>query len=232
MESDVGELIDEAADREVRRLRFDGFDAYLKRVWNEPAGRVAKAVFRFAPPRTAALREVTLLHRLHAAGIPAARPLAWGQAWRWGLPRDGFILTQAVPGKSLSDCWRDATPSQRGELSEQLGSLLGVCHRAGFYHVIRMKDVIVEPTGRFVLIDREVAGPWAKRPSASQCVRGLSRSLAKMRRAGEDVADELLEALWNGYLPAVASVAPRAIIEPRVAASLDRIMRHRRYRKG
>lgn len=232
MRGEVGKLIDQAHDREVRRLQFDGIDGYLKRVWNEPAGRVAKAVFRLAPPRTAALREVTLLQHLHAAGIPAARPIAWGQAWRWGLPRDGFILTQAVDGKSLSDCWAVATQADRSDLSERLGSLLGACHRAGFYHVIRMKDVIVEPTGRFVLIDREVAGPWAKRPSTRQCVRGLSRSLAKMRRAGEDVADDLLESLWRGYMPAVESIASRTKIEPRVTASLGRIMQHRRYRKN
>ncbi len=47
--------------------------------------------------RAKAGREAENLRRLHAAGVPAVRPAAWGVRRRLGFLPDSFLLTEAIP---------------------------------------------------------------------------------------------------------------------------------------
>jgi hypothetical protein len=234
MSGDFGGRVSRGRDKEVRLLNLPRYGAYLKRSAREPLARHATSVLRGARPRSMALREVTLIHHLHRAEIPVARPIAWGERRYLGVPGESFILSEAVPGQSLHVVLASAGEGELHSVLESFGTLLGRLHAGGFFHIVRPKDIIVTPEKRLVLIDREVAAPWPRRFSSDKCCYALARCEAKMLRAGQQLAPDRAQIVRTAYLSAIA---PRwAATHGSLAAGVDRhlrvILSGHRYRRA
>ncbi len=216
----VGEVIADDADRQLVRLG----DWYLKRIRNEKLGRALRPLARFMPPMGVAVREAALLAAMRKRDIDAARPLAWGQRLGKGARVESFIATLAVEGRGLDAVIdTDGTP----RWWSRLGTLVGRANHAGFFQVVRLKDVIVAPADRLVLIDREAATPRPVRVTLGRCAKCLARSYAKLTRDRGALTDEQVGAFIEGYAGAHPCDQTRLLAA--INQRLSRIRKHRRY---
>jgi len=244
MTQPLGEPVLDEPGRQVRRIVFDDYGRclYLKRQREPRPWRQLPMLLRAARPHTAAGREATMIAALRAADMPVARVVSWGQRRVLGVPIEGYILTEAVHGPSLAQALAEAAPAERRRLFGDAGRLMGRLHAAGFFHIVRTKDVIVadqtnadEPlwsAGDLVLIDREVHSPWAKRFTRRRCLHSLARCRAKHDRGGDVITLRELATFCKAYRQALKprwAVSTRQLIRG-VERHLRRIRKHRRYR--
>lgn len=200
MHSHCGQPISDQSTRQVRRIQWPGGRAYLKRAWGEKKIKLLSTWLLGHRPESAPVREYLMLKRLREAGLPAARPVAWGQKRVLGVPVEGFLLTEAVEGQPFEQLLLNSEGEARLRWIEAMGSLLGRLHTTGFFHILRVKDLIATPEGRLVMIDREVAHPWPRRFSPARCQQGLARCAAKYIRSGHRMTRAELLALTWAYM--------------------------------
>lgn len=227
MGGEPGELLSRASGREVRRLRLRGASAggaaeesaereavfYLKRRVGEPLWRLAEALAFGRLPQSGAMREVTLLRKLRAAGFAAMEPVAWGEQRRWGVPVGGFVVVKNVAGRDVAAVFDQATPKDRHALMRELGGLMGRLHRAGFMHPVRLKDLILQdaPAGTppvFVLIDRETGKPWTRTYRVKPSLEVIARAARRTLRDRHAINGACALAFVRGYRAAVGELWP------------------------
>lgn len=178
---DVGRPFKTKPGSEVYKIYLaDGTRAYLKR-YDSPRrnGWVRRLLHASLRPSSAKI-EYTIAHVLLNHGIDVMEPLAWGEERLFGVALSrAAILVREVCGIELSDKFRDAvSPSERHALLLSIGSLLGELHAIGFYHALRMHDLILtrsNDTTGLALIDLDLKGqrPVLAPYSHSLCVDSL-----------------------------------------------------------
>ena len=146
-------------------------------------------------------RELALLVRARAAGLPVPEPL--GAGWRWRGPwLSGALATQELPGEDLLSVLRNDTQLPRN-LLVRVGRLFCQMHDAGLLHGdLQIKNVLIAG-GMPYLLDLDRAR-WLKRVSARQRARNLARFRRSLRKHG---LEQAYEAVSEGYERQAAEVA-------------------------
>lgn len=225
MTGDVGQLLGcDPGGRELRRITLgdeaDGVRFYLKRLGREPLLRLLRMCLYGHRPRSGPLREWLLLDRLRAAGFATMAPVAWGERRLLGWPLEGFLLVREVPGRDVASCFDAFAPVQRRALIASVGRLIGRLHAQGFYHPVRLKDLILDEAGQgdadsLVLIDRETSKPWPSRFSRQFCLTSLARTYRRTIRDGHVLGPGCLSAFLRAYAQALRScwdVSPSSLL--------------------
>jgi tRNA A-37 threonylcarbamoyl transferase component Bud32 len=190
----------------IQRGRLpDGTGVFLKRSDPQQGLAMWQSLLRGRWPASAARREWQLLGRLRAAGFATMEPLAWGEVRRFTLPEGSFLLVREVPGQEVADLFERSGGDARLELMRQVGELVGRLHAAGFFHPVRLKDLIQGEQG-LVLIDRETSKPWPGWFTRGACLASLSRAARRTLRDGYRLHAGSALAFLRGYQ---AGVAPR-----------------------
>jgi 3-deoxy-D-manno-octulosonic acid kinase len=144
---------------------------------------------------TRSFRELTLLARIEALGLPAARPVA-AHYHREGLVYRADLLTVAIPGATtLAD--RLAADAASVPWA-RIGATIRAFHDAGIRHAdLNARNVLLGASGAVHLIDFD-RGSEA-RPGAWQAANlaRLARSLAKFQGPGVESAE--WQTLLAGY---------------------------------
>jgi hypothetical protein len=102
-----------------------------------------------------ARREYVMLQTMRSAGIPAVRPVAYGERRRLGLLRSCALVTEGVPdGRSLMGLLRETLADvgepevrrQRRCLTRTLAEQIRAMHQTGFAHgALFWRNVVVRP---------------------------------------------------------------------------------------
>lgn len=209
---DIGEVLSVEPGREVRKLTVgDPHDptlCFLKRRDKESPFKLLFMLIFGHAPRSGPLREQLMVKRLHAAGFAAMEPLAWGETRRAGLPTRGFILTRGISGRDFAQVFDQATGKGKLLLMRRMGNLVGRLHAAGFFHPVRLKDLILssrQDDGELVLIDRETSKPWRKFWfTRTGCIRSLARATRRTLRDGHRLGPGSSLAFLKGYREGIA----------------------------
>lgn len=198
MSANVGTLLSsEKGGRQVRRLELDGQTFYLKRLGHE-SPMISMLLFG-CWPRSGPIRELMLLRRLSSAGFPSMVPVAWGERKVLGLPMGGFIVVRGIEGEDVAELFDRSSGRDRRAMMQEVGLLVGRLHAAGFFHPVRLKDLIRSAEG-MMLIDRETSKPWPKVWFTwTSCVRSLSRAVRRTVRDGHKIGPGSAGAFLRGY---------------------------------
>lgn len=210
MNGSVGKMISCPQDRrKLYRLTLPSADGqvrfYLKRMRDEPAVWLLRSLLYGRRPYSGPLREMQMLTALHEAGFAVMRPVAWGEERRWGVPVAGFLVVAEVQGAEVAGLFDTCSGAQRLALLGKVGGLVGRLHAAGFFHPVRLKDLICEePLRQLVLIDRETSKPWPARFSRQRAVTSLARAARRTLRDGHRLGPASARHFLDGYAAAVA----------------------------
>jgi 3-deoxy-D-manno-octulosonic acid kinase len=157
--------------------------------------------------RLRCVREVALLERLRAAGLPVPEPIA-GAWWREGLFYRAALLMARIPVRAdlMSLVHEDAAKAPW----EAVGRTLARFHRFGVHHPdLNARNVLQTREGGIALIDWDRGtlghspGGWCEGEIAR-----LERSLRKYRRTvPQDVIAEGMERLRAAWRDGMASEA-------------------------
>ena len=101
-----------------------------------------------------ALRSWIFGQSLRDRGLPTARPLAFLQRYRLGLPREGYLIFEFIADAvELPDAVAQSSGIERRRLAETLGRLLRDIHDRGVSHRDLKAPNILFADGQPVLID-------------------------------------------------------------------------------
>jgi len=210
LDSDIGIPVSKDHDgREMRRIESGGQSFFLKRSGNESLLRHLRMLCWFCRPQSNALREVKMLLTLQSAGFAVMEPVAWGEEWIGWFKVRGFLLVREVIGQEVAELFDCSSDRERLELMGQMGRLIGRLHAKGFFHPVRLKDLILTEKD-LVLIDRETSKPWKSPFLKLCCLRSLSRSYCRICRDGHQIDDCEGITFLEGYRQGLAS---RLILE-------------------
>lgn len=210
MNGSVGEMVSCLHDRrKLYRLTLPSADGqtrfYLKRMRDEPAVWLLRSLLYGRRPHSGPLREMQMLTALREAGFTVMKPVAWGEERRWGVPIAGFLVVAEVQGAEVAGLFDTYSGAERHALLGQVGGLVGRLHAAGFFHPVRLKDLICEePLRQLVLIDRETSKPWPARFSRQRAVSSLARAARRTLRDGHRLGPASVRHFLDGYAAEVA----------------------------
>lgn len=229
MNGSVGEIVSSPQDRrKLYRLTLPSADGqvrfYLKRMRDEPPVWLLRSLLYGRRPHSGPLREMQMLTALREAGFAVMRPVAWGEERRWGLPLAGFLVVAEVRGAEVAGLFDGYSGAQRLALLGKVGGLVGRLHAAGFFHPVRLKDLICEEPLRLVLIDRETSKPWPARFSRQRAVTSLARAARRTLRDGHRLGPASVRYFLDGYAAEVADRWPVSVRNLRQMV-LDRMRR-------
>lgn len=195
-----GELVAEDIGRTTHRIALNGETYYFKSVDKPTPASALEALITLRLPHHYCWREMQQVESLQRHNIAVMDVAAAGESISWGVPHFSFILVREIEGDSLADVFDAASGSEQLVLLEKLGSLVGRLHRAGFFAPVRMKDVIVDERGDFILIDRETRKPGARKFTRQKALRGLQRTMWRQQRDGIEWTTSELHAHLRAYL--------------------------------
>jgi len=203
-----GTIISQEADgRELIRIEADGQTFFLKRSGRESLWRHLRMLSFCCRPVSGALREVRILRLLRRAGFAAMEPVAWGQEKTGFLQVRGFLLTRRVRGCEVTELFEHHNEPGKSALMERVGRLVGQLHSQGFFHPVRLKDLI-SADGQLVLIDRETSKPWRSLFLKRHCLASIARSYRRTVRDGHPLDGRVMSAYLKGYRSAVSGRWP------------------------
>lgn len=217
MNGPAGEMVSCPQDRrKLHRLTLASADGqvrfYLKRMGDEPVVWLLRSLLYGRRPHSGPLREMQMLAALREAGFAAMRPVAWGEERRWGMPVAGFLVVAEVQGAEVAGLFDAYSGTQRLALLGKVGGLVGRLHAAGFFHPVRLKDLICEePSRQLVLIDRETSKPWPARFSRQRAVTSLARAARRTLRDGHRLGPASVRHFLDGYAAEVADRWPVSV---------------------
>ena len=110
---------------------------YLKRFRNPPMTARREVRRSGSGASSVAGVEWTWMHRLAHAGIPCAKPVAFGQELERGRERRSAVVTEAVSGKSLETWvseWSESDRMTIRGLIKPLAGLVARLHAQGYFH--------------------------------------------------------------------------------------------------
>ena len=227
MGGEVGVLLSaEKGGREVRRLELDGRTFYLKRRGAE-SPMLSMLLFGHRP-RSGPMREALMLDRLSDAGFLSMVPVAWGERRRWGLPKGGFLVVRGIEGEDVAKFFDRSSGAVRLAVMKEMGHLVGRLHAAGFFHPVRLKDLIRSEEG-MTLIDRETSKPWPKHWfTLTSCLRSLARSARRTLRDGHRIGAGSAGTFLRGYHQGLGAKAGNV----KLRALASRVMKQVRAELG
>lgn len=143
-----------------------------------------KKLLRGKSPHSISYLELTAIDLLIQNNFAVTKPVAWGERRVLGIPVEGFLLVEEVPGVSVQTYWQQGDRQLRWRLMQDLGILLGKLNVAGFFAWVRLKDSICpaipdnpQQPIPLVLIDRECSPTRLEPFSARACYYCLARGL-------------------------------------------------------
>jgi len=197
-------LMKGGAGKIQRMVLNDGSKFYLKRSKQEPLSKHLRTLLYGQRPRSGALRERLLLQRLRSSGFMTMEPVAWGEKRIFGFPFYGFLVVREVVGQEVSELFDRADGWGKRVLMEKIGRLIGRLHVKGFFHPVRLKDMIHTEDG-IVLIDRETSKPWRSLFLKKKCLASLARAFRRTARDGHCIGAGSARAFLRGYREMIAS---------------------------
>ena len=202
---DCFEALMQSGSGKMKRFTLnDGSGFYLKREEGEPAWKRCLPMFlRGMRLHSGPLREVRLLQLLRSKGFLAMEPVAWGEQRLLGIPLRGFLVVREVKGEELANRFDRSNGHERQQLMKAAGRLVGRLHAKGFFHPVRLKDLIFTENG-LVMIDRETSKPWRSLFFPQQCRDSLARAIRRMIRDGHHIGAGSACAFLRGYRRGVA----------------------------
>lgn len=159
-------------------------------------GRVVADQYAWIGERaTRSFRELRLLARIEALGLPAARPVA-AHYRREGLGYRADLLTVAIPGAATL---ADRLATDAGSVPwARIGATIRAFHDAGVRHAdLNARNVLVDAAGAVHLIDFDRGSEAAPGAWQAENLARLARSLAKFQ--GPTTASAEWQALLAGY---------------------------------
>lgn len=198
--ADQGELVATDTGRNTYKVGLGDQTYYLKSVAKPIIAPSIESLLTLRKPHHYCWRELKQVDALAAHGISVVEVAAAGESSSWGILNYSFLLTPEVEGPFLHVLFEDADHEERISLLSSLGSLSGRLHTAGFFSPVRMKDVIVDTEGRYVMIDRETRKPGSRKYSQRKALQGLRRTIARQARDGIHWNRELMHAYLAAYL--------------------------------
>ena len=196
MAAGLGQRVARKRQHEMRRIELATEDGgvlacYLRRSFGDSPGAVVKALLRGRMPHAACMREYLMIRELARFDLPVMRPLAWGERYVRGLPRESALLVEAVPGQSASKLLADGDRAQADRVLCAAAALAGRLNRAGFFQPLRLRDMVCKidsaddgGTLELTLIDRETTLARRRKPKPARCADFLARSYCKLLQAG------------------------------------------------
>ena len=201
-----GELVDSDKGRTTHKILLGEEAYYLKCVDKPTPASALEALLTLRRPHHYCWREMQQVMSLQKENVAVMDVAAAGESLSWGIPQFSFILVKEVPGQSLDGVFESSPPENRLLLLQQLGKLHGRLHRSGFFAPARMKDIIVDQQGQFVLIDRETRKPKVRRFTRGRALASLQRTMSRQARDGTFWSEAELSAYLEAYLD---STSPR-----------------------
>ena len=195
-----GVALERGSERNTYRLELAGKGFFLKQIYKKRNLQALEPLLQLRQPHHYAWREMQNVLNLQAAGVDVMPVAAAGERTRRGLPVASAILVEQVEGQNLDTRFAQADSRDQHLLLRQLGALTGRLHLAGFFGTVRMKDVIVDATGKYVLIDREVRNPHPQRFRTKRAVESLRRFMHRQRRDFPQWQHQHLCSYLDGYL--------------------------------
>ncbi len=203
-----GELVSEHAHRDTVRIDVDLADGpwrlFLKRDYAVPAKHIREDLLSGRRPAAQPIREWRAIEQCERRALPAMRRLACGQRTRLGLPRQAWLLVEAVPAtETLDEALRrvsrdrdDARATrQRTALGCAVGRLMARIHGAGLAwpdmvakHVyVAWRHDVDPPRWDLHLIDLERLTAGADETTHRRDIERLFRSLIGHGLRGSDM---------------------------------------------
>jgi tRNA A-37 threonylcarbamoyl transferase component Bud32 len=186
-----------------RLVLSDGSVFYIKRCGADATSVYLRMLLYGRRPRSSALRELQLLQILRSSGFLTMEPVAWGEESLFGIPLRGFLVVREVRGQDVSVLFEELNGLQKRALMKSIGRLVGRLHTAGFFHPVRLKDMIRTDDG-LVLIDRETSKPWRSVFLRCKCLSSLETSARRTLREGHRIGAGSACAFLKGYRRGVA----------------------------
>ncbi len=201
-----GDALEHGSERSTYRLELQGHGYFLKQVRKRRLAPALEALLRLQLPHHYAWREMVHVKALRAAGVDVMEVVAACERTTLGIPDTSAILVRQVDGQALDERFLAADTAGQHAMLLQLGRLAGKLHLAGFFSPVRMKDIIVDRQGRYVLIDRETRNPRSREFSQKRGLEGLRRFLHRQNRDYPDWRQQDSLQFVTGYLE---SLGPR-----------------------
>jgi 3-deoxy-D-manno-octulosonic-acid transferase len=172
-------------------VHTENHEMVLRHYWRGGfVGKWVKDRFLREPlPRTRAMAEYALLHRMRSWGLPVPRPCgARWQAAGW-LHYRADILVERIPGaQALSARLQEAplAPTQW----QAVGAAIARLHQAGVFHSdLNCHNLLIDPKDRVWIIDFDKCAARAPGPWMQDNLDRLLRSLRK---------EQGLQSGWHG----------------------------------
>ncbi len=179
---------------------------FLKKIENVTFSDVRSQLKKGLGFHTDAYLEQAQVQRYKSLNLPIMKVAAWGESFKLGWPRAGFILLEQVPGVGLDTYVIEATIEKRDQALMAFGALTAKLHGQGILDVTRLQDVICQHDSacqvNLVIIDRE-HGTLKKQPisyesSANYLARLYMKTLIQLNKT--EPALELTQPFLEGYL--------------------------------
>ncbi|MDR3323983.1 MAG: lipopolysaccharide core heptose(I) kinase RfaP [Zoogloeaceae bacterium] len=135
-----GQIFRDMPGRRTLRVEVDGRGYFVKIHRGVGWGEILKNLCTLKWPVLGAGQEWRALERLHQAGVPTMRAVAFGERGQNPATRHSFIVTEeiapAVDLETLTRHWREAPPApgQKHALIAAVAHSVGRMHRAGVNH--------------------------------------------------------------------------------------------------
>jgi len=155
MSADIGEVVDSSERGEVRRLTIDGRELFLKRIFVIRKTKSLEVLLQGFWPNSEAVNEYNQIQWLASDGFSVVHALCAAQFRKGLFPRQGCILTDKVDGVEF-DYFARQYPQRMDAVMEKFVVLVRQLHAAGFYSLLRPKDIFIHPDNlNLTMIDRE-----------------------------------------------------------------------------
>ncbi len=166
--------------------RFSGY--VIKRYNLRRPWKWVKANLRGSYARRAFLSA----YHLELAGVPGARPVAFGDRRRFGMLVGSYLVTREIPGGVQLGRPADCPPAVLCEV----GRLLGRLHKEGFRQLDpKPSNILIDPRGAAHLLDMDGIR-FVTRMARQTAQKDLDRFLARLALAPTD-RDLLVGSYWE-----------------------------------
>ena len=198
-----GEIVEDNAKREIRKIILNDEVLYLKRTKTEKILSAIEQLLLGRTPHSKPYTEMLHAKLLQQAGIAVMEVVAAGEHTQFGLPKGGFILSKEVPGQDGENLYSAANALERIAICKALGALMARLHSKGFFATTRLKDVFGETNSAgsltFKLIDRETRTPHIKKLTAKRALNSLITGFRRQKRAGSSFSNDEQNSFAQAY---------------------------------
>jgi len=213
VDGEPGQLVKHKQGRQVRRITLSDANNvfYLHRCAAPGWLSIVRQLLHLKKPTTPCERELAMIRVTERLGIGVMTPAAWGRRTVMGLPRQSFLLVENVAGEEVMTLYAQSDRTVRMQLLTAMGGLLGRLNGAGYFHRIRLRDLICtqlpscgKAPAHIVMIDREAARVHSQRWAPHRCSDCLARCYCKLVQLHQDVSRVQMSCFLRAYIEAMA----------------------------